>query len=258
MIRTDSPYETCHRLFTEYPLAAEAIDESGLIHSLVLLLLDGDNARFFVLVANHTKDVVSYSLYPWRADGGVEIGPDVGPVPDMFATALSHGVPIPRGGSLFGWVREKTVTALIGVQTRYTPASPVPSWAVLPSAVSPAGDWPPFTGEHLFGPWFWDHYRARTIVLLDDLIAGTSGLVFWVDTTDVLGSECCVVARDLRNTTGYTLRRGCYVHYKALRAGKPVPPLPLLLTSPGKTDLGPRFQLLRRAAATDSWGQCQE
>lgn len=198
-----------------------------------------------MLVANHTKDMVSYSLYPWRTDGGVEIGPDVGPVPDVFATALSHGVPIPRDGSLFGWVREEDVTALIGVQTRYTTASPVPSWAVMPGAVSPVGEWPPFTGERLFGSWFWDHCRAGRIVPLADLIAGTSGLVFWVDTKDLLGSECCAVARDIRNTVGYTLRRGCYVHHEALQAGKPVPPLALLLAGPGKTDLGPRFQLSR-------------
>jgi hypothetical protein len=246
MIRTDPLYEICQHFFAEYAPAAEAIDENGLIRSLVLLLPDGDSARFFVLVANHTKDRVSYSVFPWRADGAVEIRPDADSVPEVFATVLREGVPLPRDGSLFGWARMKAVTAMIGVRTRYTPASPAPSWAVLPLVGRPAGEWPPFTGERLFGPWFWDHYRAGTIVPLDDLIAGTSGSVFWVDAKDLSVSECCAVARDLRSAAGFTLRRGCYVHYQALRSGKPVPPLAQLLTSPSKTDLGPRFHLARR------------
>jgi len=243
MIRTKSLYETCHELFAEYSVAAEAIDESSLIRSMVLLLPDGGDARFFVLTADRTMGRTSFSLFPWRADGSVDIEPNSDAVPDVFVHALTHGVPIPRDGSLFGWVQEDAVTTLIGVQARYTPASPVPSWAVMPLANIPMAEWPPFTGERLFGSWFWEYYRAGTIVLLDDLIAGTADLVFWVDLKDVLGSDCCAVAQDVKSAAGYILRQGCYADYMALRSGKSVPSLAQLLASPDKTDLGPQFRL---------------
>ena len=243
MIRTISLYETCHELLTEYPVAAEVIDESGLIRSMVLLLPDGDDATFFVLVADRTTGSTSFSLFPWRADGSVDIEPNGDAVPDVYVRALTHGVPIPRDGSLFGWVQENAVTTLVGVQTRYTPASPVPSWAVMPLASIPMAEWPPFTCDRLFGSWFWEYYRAGTILLLDELIAGTADLVFWVNTKDVLGSDCCAVARDVKSAAGYILRQGCYLDYVALRSVKPVPSLAQLLASPGKTDLGPQFQL---------------
>jgi hypothetical protein len=243
MIRTKSLYETCHELFTEYPVAVEAIDESSLIRSMVLLLPDGDDVGFFVLVADRTTGRTSFSLFPWRADGSVEIEPTSDAVPDAFVRALTHGIPIPRDGSLFGWVQEGAVTTLIGVQARYTPASPVPSWSVMPRASIPKAEWPPFTGDRLLGSWFWEYCRAGTIVLLDDLIAGTAGLVFWVDSKDVLGSDCCAVAQDVKSAAQYILRQGCYVDYKALRSGKSVPPVAQLLASRDKTDLGPEFRL---------------
>jgi len=38
------------------------------------------------------------------------------------------------------------------------------------------------------------------------------------------------------------LQRGRYVYYQALRAGKPVPSLRVLLAATGKIDLAPRFR----------------
>jgi hypothetical protein len=243
MIRTKSLYETCHELFLEYPRAAEAIDESNLIRSMVLLLPEGDDARFFVLVADCTTGTASFSMFRWRADRSVDIEPSSAAVPDALARALTRGVPIPREGSLFGWIQENAVTALIGVQTQYAPASPVPSWAVMPLASIHVARWPPFAGDRLFGPWFWEYCRAGTIVPLDDLIARTADLVFWVDSKDVLGSDCCAVAQDVQGAAGYILRQGCYVNCVALRSGKSVPSLAQLLASTDKTDLGPRFRL---------------
>lgn len=237
-----SPYERCQRLFAEYPLAAETLDESGLVHSMVLLVADGGEAIFFMLVADRTEGRPSFSLLPWHADGGVDIGPGDGAVPDAYAAGLTHGIPVPRDGSLFGWVHQEAVTTLISVQAEYTPATPVPSWAAMPLAGSPAVEWPPFTRNHLLGSWFWEYHRTGAIVSLDSFIAGTSDLVFWVDTRDTLGSGCYAVTQDIKGTEGYTLRRGRYVYYEVQLRATPVPSLGKLLASPGKTDLGPRFQ----------------
>jgi hypothetical protein len=245
MFRTNSPYETCHQLFTEYPLAVEAIGESGLIRSMVLMLPEDDDARFFMLVAYETGSSASFSLFPWRADGAVDIKPAGGTIPDALAAALTDGIPIPRDGSLFGWVREGIVAALIGVQTRYTPTSPEPAWEVMPLASLPAAKWPPFTGDHLLGRWFWEYHRAGAIVLLDALIAETDDLVFWVDSKGLLGTDCCAVARDIKSAEGYTLPYGCYVYYEALRTSRQLPSPDLLLANLGKVDLGPHFRPVR-------------
>jgi hypothetical protein len=240
------PYERCHWLFAEYPLAAEAADESGLVRSMVLLLADGGDARFFMLVAGGTEGQRSCSLFPWNADGGVDIGPGTDAVPSEYAAVLTHGVPVPRDGSLFGWVHQEAVNALIGIQAEYTPATPVPSWTVLPLADSPVAEWPPFTRDHLLGSWFWKYHRTGQIVSLDGLIANTSGLVFWVDTRDTLGSGCYAVGQDIKSSEGYTLRCGRYVYHEVLPTPESVPALGKLLASPAKTDLGPRFQLWRQ------------
>jgi hypothetical protein len=87
------------------------------------------------------------------------------------------------------------------------------------------------------------------MVSLGGLIAGTTDTVFWADTEAILGWDCCVVARGIASREGYTLPRGYYVYYEALRAGKPVPPLDVLLAHSGKTDLAPRF---RRSEDPDS------
>ena len=152
--------------------------------------------------------------------------------------------PVPRDGSLFGWVHQEAVTTLISVQAEYTPEeSPVPSWAAMPLAGSSAVEWPPFTRNPIFwGPGSGEYHRTGAIVSLDSFIAGTSDLVFWVDTRDTLGSGCYAVTQDIKGTEGYTLRRGRYVYYEVQLRATPVPSLGKLLASPGKTDLGPRFQ----------------
>lgn len=242
------PYERCHRLFAEYPLAAETDDESGLVHSMVLLLADSGDANFFMLVADDTEGQLSFSLFPWNADGGVDIGPDDDAVSSEYAAVLAHGTPVPRDGSLFGWVHRDAVNALIGIQAEYTPTTPVPSWTAMPLAESPAAEWPPFTRDRLLGSWFWKYHQTGQIVSLDGLIAGTSDLVFWVDTRDTLGSGCYAVSQDIKTSEGYTLRRGRYVYHEVLLAAEPVPALGKLLANPAKTDLGPRFQLWRQNA----------
>jgi hypothetical protein len=250
MIGVSSLYKTCGELFAGYPIAARVVDCRGTVRSMVLMLRDGDDAGFFVLTHDYGEGRPFYSLSPWHEGGGiVNIEADGGAVTGGVVSAVTRGVPIPRHGSLFGWKHGDVVTALIAVYAKYALEFPEPSWAVMPLTGAPEAQWPPFTGEHLLGDWFWQHYRAGSMVSLGGLIAGAPDTVFWAATEAVLGWDCCAVARDITSHEGYMLRRGCYVYYEALQAGKPVPPLDVLLSDSGKTDLAPRF---RRSGSPDS------
>ena len=78
---------------------------------------------------------------------------------------------------------------------------------------------------------------------VSDLIAGNPDTVFWLDTHAILGSDCYAVVHDIQSPEGPTLQRGRYVYFDALRAGKPVPSLSVLLADSAKTDMAPQFQL---------------
>ena len=218
-----------------------------------MLLLDGDGARVFVLTHDRRD---GRSLYSLRQRGTretiyIEADGDAA-VPDLAVNPVTCGVPIPRDGSLFGWRYGDAVTALVPVYTTSTPASPDPFCAVMPRAGIPEVQWPPFTEENLPGPWFWEYYAARRIISVGGLIAETPATVFWANTKATLGTNCCLVAHDVESGAGYTLRRGIYVYYKALRAGTRVPSLTVLLADSDKIDLGPRFRRF-----TDSDGRPQ-
>jgi hypothetical protein len=244
MTGTHPLYEACHELFTGYPLATRNLNRSGTVRSMVLMLLDGDDAGYFVLTHDHNEGKAAYSLWSWPDGDTIDIGMDNdASSSDLTVKAVTHGIPIPRDGSLFGWKHEAAITALIVVYAAYTPAYPEPGWAVMPLMDASESRWPPFTGKQLFGHWSWKEYRAERIVSLDDVIAETSEAVCWVDTKAILGSDCCVVTRDIRVSEGCVLQRGRYVYYQALREGKPVPSVRTLLTNPEKIDLAPRFQL---------------
>ena len=239
MISARSLYKACGDRFAGYPLA---VDPAGTASSMVLLRQDEGDARFYILTADHDEGQASYSVRRWRRPGGARISSGSGStVPEVFADAIFNGVPVPRQGSLLGWDDGGTITALIAFYTGYTPRSPAPSWATMPRAGVPDTQWPWFADEPLLGPWFWEHYRERNIILLDGLIAANPGVVFWADTGAVLGSGCCLVEHDIRNPADAILPRGRYVYYQALRAGKPVPSLEDLLASAGKIDLAPRL-----------------
>lgn len=243
MICTSSLYESCQALFADYPLAVDAAEQDEqVVPSMVLMLREGDDARFFTLSRRDGGDRPTYSLRSWPAGNVADIVADHrGTVSYAVVNAVTSGVPLPQDGSLFGWKYEDAITALVAVYTQYTPTSPVPSWAMMPLAGLPETHWPPFTDERLFGSWFWEHLRAGNIIFLNELIADTPGTIYWIDANAAVGSGCCVVARDVISPGGQVLRRGRYVYYQALRAGTPVPSLSALLADVSKTDLTPRF-----------------
>jgi len=243
MLRISSLPEACDELFAGYPLAVEPVDDGRRItQSMVLMLQEGNDVRFYLLSRDGDQGT-SYWFRPWPTGSIVDVGGDSRAViSDEVVSAVVSGVPLPRNGSLFGWMDGNAVTALLTVHTEYTPASAAPSWAVMPFVGIPEAQWPPFTGERFFGHWFWEGTRAGRIVLLADLIARTPDTIYWVDTKMILGSACCAVTHDVRSPGGFTLPRGRYVYYKALRADKPVPPLAVLLADNGKIDLAPLFR----------------
>lgn len=242
MTGTDLLSKVCDGLFSDYPLAVTPDNESGAVRSMVLMSRDGDDAEFFVLSRDAREGRPSYSLRPWhmREPANAEI--HASDISGVVLKVVTRGVPIPRHGSLFGWARGNDITALVAFYATYSSVSPEPHWAMMPLADSPPVSWPAFTDEPLFGYWFWDYYRAGAVSPLDDLIAGTPGAVFWVNTKAILGSDCCAVARDISTLEGHRLRRGRYVYYEALRAGKPVPSLRALLAAKDKADLASRFR----------------
>lgn len=251
MLGTESLVEACRRLFATYPLAVKSANHDETIQTMVLMLGDGDDVKYFTLSHDRRDGRPPYSLRPWRATGAVDISASDGSaLPDVVLNTLTHAVPIPRHGSLFGWVHRKNITTIIPVYTTYTPTNPVPSWTAMPRAGVAEGEWPPFTNECFFGPWFWQHYRAGSIVSLSSLIASTPETVFWVDTRSLLGSECCAVARDALSSDGYILPRGCYVQYEILQTGEPLPSLKKLLAYARKTDLTSRFRRLNESACS--------
>lgn len=240
---TSSLYRECHELFAAYPLAVQPANRSGTMRSIVLMLHDGADNGFFVLTHDFSREGSVFWIWSWPAGSVVEIELDsIAEIPDGVMSAVTQGVPIPRDGSLFGWATGGAMTALIVVYTKYTQATPEPGWSVMPLADIPEAQWPPFTGDPLFGNWTWEEGSAGSIVSIDELVAENPDTVYWVDTKAILGSDCCVVARDLTSPKGYTLRRGRYVYYRTLQSGGPVPPLGALLTDPGRIDLAPRLE----------------
>jgi hypothetical protein len=243
MVPASRAYLACRYLFNEYPLAVSPVDHIPNLHTMVLVLRDGKDVRFFVLMRIRGNGRTDYTLSRWRATGAVEIAADGSDVPESVANVTEQGIPIPRDGLLFGWAYQEMVTALIVVYASYRPDLPVPAWSVMPLVGTPESQWPPFSCERYFGRWFWKDYRAGNIVQLDGLIAARPGSVFWLDMYQALGSDCCVVACDIKTPERRILRRGTYLGAAALRAGAAVPSLTSLLAEVGKTDLASRFQV---------------
>jgi hypothetical protein len=232
------PAEACRRLFADYPLAIETARPNAPRDSMVLMLRDGDDPKFFVLERDHDNGTPSYRLKLWGLPDDADAA-DAGP--GEFLGALTSGVPFPRHGSMFGWQESGAVTALIACYAHHTPQAPKPVWSVLPLAEAPESQWPPFTRESLFGPWFWEYLRAGDVVAVEDLISRTSGAVFWAHTEARLGSGCCVVSRQIKDPSGYVVPRGRFIFHTVLSAKKPLPSVDELLAQPDTTDLTPRF-----------------
>jgi hypothetical protein len=235
-------YEACEALFTDYPMAVNEVSGIRAMRSMILML-PGAAPKFFLLAQDGGKRGRPWSLIPWRTRGGKVITTDrYARIPEASARPVTEGIPIPRHGSLFGWAGTgRAITALVAFDTNCRPERPEPSWAAMPLAGTPEAEWPAFTGERVFGRWFWDGCRGGTIVSLADFIGATPGTVFWAETYSTLGSDCCVVSRDAGTREGHTLRAGTYAWARALRASAPGA-ISEAVAGADLTDLAPAFK----------------
>jgi hypothetical protein len=236
-------YVRCQALFAEFPQAVELTEvpedsgHSWAERSMVLMVPDGDKGRFFIL-CQADKPGSPFTLLPWRRPGLTTIRAGGCGLAGNAAEVLTDGIPVPRHGSLFGWVSGATITALIASYTQYTPQSPTPNWAFMPWIDGAREQRPQFGVRKLLGRWFWEYLRSGTIRDLQSVIA-TPDTVFWVDTVELLGSGSCVVAREVRTADGLTLPKGRYVYYPAALSETTMPSLDTLLQDPHRTDLTP-------------------
>jgi hypothetical protein len=229
----------CSELFACHPQAARPLNNSGTSRSIVLLQAESGNARFFILISQDDGEGPFFSIRRWCIGGAVDLDDETAPVPGWAVNAVTHGVPLPRDGSLYGWADRGRITAMVAFSTQYTPEVPEPSWSLMPDADLGEENWPPFADERLVGPWLWEHFQAGHLVDLASLVASSENAVFWVDTAEAIGSGSIAVAHDLASPDGWTFPRGRYV-YCQHRDG--APSLDDLLADPGKTDLAPRFR----------------
>ena len=164
----------------------------------------------------------------------------------MTETAALPAETAPADGSLYGWLHDTAITALIMFFDDGAPDGG-PCWSVLAHADVPEAHWPLFTAADWGPDWFREHYPAGHLADLGPLVGDTRNLVFWVPVAEELGSGIIAVKADLPPVPcGYVLPRGCYAHHRALRAGVALPSLDDLLADERRVDLGPRFALVVR------------
>lgn len=232
MSATTTPAEAGRALFADYPQVTRQ-DPGG--RSMILGVPDGGDGQYFTLSVRDKAPFITVSRWHETVVANLDDG-----APEWAADVVTRGIPLPRDGALYGWIDCGRVAALIAFYVRWTPEYPLPSWSPMPEA--DAAEWPPFVGEHLAGPWLWEHYHAGRLVDLRSLIGSSEGVVFWVDTVASLGFGCTAVAADLAGG-GIVLPRGRYAYYKTLSSGVPLPSLDDLLADESRVDLGPRFPL---------------
>jgi len=242
----DSVFAACLRLFYRYPLAIRRHYVEHRYGSLVLMnRAAGGRARFFVLIMEWDDLFV---IRPWdRRDGArVEIRSGE-PVSGDVRGVIESAIPVPRDGTLLGWMNGYKVQSMIAVYGRLTepwddPAA-VPGVLVMPFAGSQPADWPPLTDSPLDGGRLWQYQERGHLADLTALAARRPGCVYWVPGQDGPAggwTGARIVVTERLSTDRFWLPAGVYVDRVALREGAPRWTAGQLLALPGVTDLAGR------------------
>lgn len=224
----------CDELLAAFPEAAEGLEETGSTQLLTILLPD---SRCIDLLVSTTRGMRRWS---WRERGVTRFALITGDDNPALRQALTAGLPLPAGGTLFGWQQDNVISALVMFYSGLNP-SIEPTWALCPHADAPQDLWPPFTGKTMLGRWFWEYLRTGHLVDLGPLVAETRETVFGVPCGPQFRGFCIAAKADVA-TGGYPLLpHGRYVDFKALRAGLTPPALDDLIADNRRVDLGPGF-----------------
>lgn len=222
-----SPLDACTRLFDE-------LDAENLGGDIVeLVTAAGDDASFWTLIRHLDGTYRMFPRHAARPRRGVLIQRRMTDIPAPYREALTAGVPLPRDGSLFGWIADGEITAAIAIRSWQHLDEPTSIVSLRTDA--PESQWPPCWS--LFGKWFWDGYHAKRIVNLAPVLARTTGQVFfsshWHEGVIAVSSPIVM---------GVTVPAGVYAYHQLVRSGIAMPSLKEVIADDDKIDLGPEFR----------------
>jgi hypothetical protein len=229
-------FAACLQLFRFHPLAVAPPGTDGADGSMVLR---HRKAGYFVLTREGGD---AFVLRSWNSRDGIEekIRPRES-VPDLVCEVIARCLPVPRHGTLLGWITGKQVTALLPVHSAPDPGSsspaPGPEVRVLPlEETSQEWHWPPFTLDPLDEWRLWEYVDWNELVDVAPLIDEHPGCVLWVPSPDGRRTGHVIVTENLR-AEKYWMPAGVYADHWTLREGLPAPSVGELLKRPKVVDL---------------------
>jgi hypothetical protein len=205
-------------------------------------------ARFYVLIMEW-DDLFVLRHWDRRTGPRIEIGRDR-PSPGDAGPLIDGCVPVPRDGTLLGWLAGRQVRAVLAAHGRlpepWDDASVLPGITVLPLAACPPAEWPPFADDPLAGGRLWRHVERGHLVDLAPLLAARAGRAFAVPGGGPPGrrSRPRIVVTERLAAGEFWLPAGVYADHRSLLDGPQALTPRQLLAQPGVTDLAGR-----RAAA---------
>lgn len=231
-------HAACLQLFRYHPLAATTTGAGDGPESMVLrhrtegyFVLTKENEDLFVIRSWDPRDGVEERIRP-RQD-----------VPSLICNVVGHSLPIPRHGTLLGWITGKQVTAMLAVHAA-PPAGvsdddgpvPVPEMRVLPlTETVEQFHWPPFTVSPLNDWRLWEYVEWGEIVDVVPLARQYPGRMHWIPSPDGRRTGDVLVRDNLR-AEKFWIPAGVYTDHWALREGLVPPPPSRLLELPGAAD----------------------
>jgi hypothetical protein len=235
-------FTACLRLFSSYPLAVRRHYAEHRYGSLVLRDRAARGICFYVLIMEWDDLFV---IRPWdRRDGArVEIRRDE-PVSSDVSQVIECAVPVPRDGTLLGWLVGNQVRAVLAAYGRLTEPwddpSAVPGVVVMPLVGSQPADWPPFTASPLEGMRLWECLARHQLADLGPLVAHRPRRVFWVPGTTGHAwhrNGARIVVTERLSSEEFWMPAAVYADHRTLREGTRQWTARQLLALPGVTDL---------------------